>query len=101
DQGWLMGLFTAGARLGYRTATGLSLAALRPIDQLDGMQAKILLVYGEHELTLPGARDAAEQNPAITLWEVPGATHGSYVASVGADVYAGQVVSFYDAHLLR
>ncbi len=100
DQGALMALFTAGARCGYRAATGLGLEALRPLDHLGSTAPRILLVYGEHEQTLAGAQAAAEDYNAMTLWVVPGATHGRYVASVGVDVYAEQVLGFYDTALL-
>ncbi len=99
DQGLLMTLFVAGARLGYRMATGLPLEALRPLDHLGAAPPPILLVYGEHELTLHGARAAAESSPMITLWTVPGGRHGSYVASAGREVYAARVLDFFDAAL--
>ena len=99
DQGIFMTLFNAGARLGYRTSTGIALEALHPAVPLSEVGPQILLVYGEHEITLAGARELATKHPRVTLWEVPGATHGSYVQSVGIAVYAEQVVGFFDSAL--
>lgn len=101
SQGLVMTLFNAGARLGYRMNTGLQLEQLAVFESMEQITPRrILLVYGEHEITLAGARDAASLGAHVTLWEVPGATHGSYVASAGETLFAENVVGFFDDALL-
>ncbi len=93
-------LFSLGARLGYRSATGRSLSQLNLIEALQAIAPRrVLLVYGEQEVTLAGARQAAAAGAHIDLWVVPGATHGSYLDSVGPTVFASHVVRFFDETL--
>lgn len=93
-------LFSLGARLGYRSATGMSLSQLRPLDVIaDIAPRRVLLVYGEHEVTLAGAQYAATLGTHVDLWVVPGATHGSYLASAGQQTYSERVVGFFDSVL--
>jgi dienelactone hydrolase len=99
-QGWFMSLFNMGARLGYRVATGTSIDRLRLWDALQQIAPRpVLLVYGEHELTLAGARQAAALGGHITLWEVPDAAHGTYLETAGRDEFERHVVSFFTAAL--
>ena len=61
---------------------------------------RVLLVYGEYEVTLGGARRVAGAHDHVDLWVVPGATHGSYLASAGRDEFTQHVVGFFDEVLL-
>lgn len=100
SQDAFMTLFGWGARLGYRASTGLNLDDLYLLDILANLAPqRVLMVYGSHEGTLDGARQAAALSDHITLWEVPGATHGSYLASAGTESFRENVVGFYEAAL--
>ena len=46
-----------------------------------------------------GARRAATTYDHIRLWEVPGATHGSYLRSAGEETFRQNVVGFFDEAL--
>jgi dienelactone hydrolase len=95
-----LGLFGLGAQLGYRAATGLDLSLLRPEADLAAIAPRqVLLVYGQYEVTLAGARQAAETHDHVRLWEVPGATHGSYLRSAGEAEFRQHVVGFFDEAL--
>ncbi len=96
-----MTLFQWGARAAYRAATGLSLSDLRLIEALTQIAPrKVLLVYGEHDVTLSGARAAAADNPEhVRLWYVPGADHGTYLVSAGETVFTEHVIGFFDQAL--
>ena len=97
---FFMSLFGWGAQLGYRASTGLDMSLLRPEAGLAAIAPRpVLLVYGEYELTLAGARRAAETYDHIALWEVPGATHGTYLPAAGEATFSQQVVGFFDAAL--
>jgi dienelactone hydrolase len=97
EQDFFTALFSLGARISYRLSTGLNLADLRVLDHLpDIAPGRVLLVYGEHEVTLAGARDAAARHAHIDLWEVPDATHGSYLASAGEAEFTAHIVAFFD-----
>ena len=86
--------------MGYRAVTGLDIGVLKPLDVLDAIAPRpVLLVYGTNENTLHGARQAAAQHDHVRLWEVPDATHGSYLASAGETVFSEVVVGFFDAAL--
>ena len=93
-------LFGLGAQWGYRASTGLDLSLLRPEAGLASIAPRpVLLVYGQHELTLAGARRAAETYSHVRLWEVPGATHGTYLRAAGEATFSQHVVGFFDAAL--
>ncbi|NPV65616.1 MAG: prolyl oligopeptidase family serine peptidase [Anaerolineae bacterium] len=93
-------LFSLGARLGYRSATGMSLSQLKPLDVIAAIAPRrVLLIYGEHEVTLAGAQYAATLGAHIDLWIVSGATHGSYLTSAGQRAFTERVVGFFDAAL--
>jgi dienelactone hydrolase len=91
-------LFSAGARLAYRMATGLDIGVLKPIDGVVASAPRpILLVYGSREASLIAAR--AMQDAAlgrVALWIVPGAEHGNYIAVAGADAYGDVLVGFLE-----
>lgn len=101
QNGVIMVLFNVGARVGYWMNTGHQLEQLSLANSVARIAPRrVLLVYGEYEMTLAGARDTATTGDHVSLWEVSGATHGSYVASAGADVFAANVVGFFDNALL-
>jgi len=101
EQDTFTALFSLGARLAYRSATGLSISQLRPVDVLEEIAPRrVLLIYGSYEVTLAGAQQATALGAHIDLWIVPGATHGSYLASAGQTEYARHVVGFFDEALL-
>jgi len=94
-------LFGLGAQLGYRAATGLGLESLRPVAVLSDIAPRaVLLIYGEYENTLAGARQVAAENDHVRLWEVPGATHGSYLRSAEEDVFRAEVAGFFEEVLV-
>ncbi len=93
-------LFAFGSQTGYRVMTGLDAGALRLIDLIPALAPRrVLLVYGSFEVTLGGARQAADLAEHVQLWEVPGATHGSYLATAGEAEFTRQVVGFFDEAL--
>ncbi len=93
-------LFGLGALLGYRASTGLDMHGLKPLDLIPAIAPRqILLVYGSFEVTLAGARQAAALGDHVQLWEVPGATHGSYLWSAGETAFGEHVVGFFDTAL--
>lgn len=82
-------LFRVGALIGYRVMTGDDIGVLRPISVIDQIDAPILLIYGTGEPGLDGARQMQRAGgERVTLWEVPGAGHGNYIAVAGADYEA-------------
>lgn len=98
--GILGGLFRFGARAGYRLTTGDDLDVLNPIGAIPQIAPRpVLLVYGTNEPSLYGARLMQAAGGAnVTLWEVPGATHGSYVFTASDD-YERVVIGFMDGAL--
>jgi hypothetical protein len=100
-------LIVFGARTAYHIATGLDVTVLSPLDAITHIPPRpIFLVYGKVEPSLSGARQqlaaVRAMNPQtfIQLWEVPGAGHGGYLSSVGADEYKRHVLPFYNCALL-
>lgn len=98
--GVLGGFHRLGAHLGYRLNTGDDMSVLSPLRAIPQIAPRpILLVYGTNEPSLAGARlqqIAAGSN--ATLWEVPGAGHGNYLATAPED-YERIVIGFMDAAL--
>lgn len=95
--GLLGGLFRFGAHLGYRLTTGDSIDVLSPISAVPQIRPRpLLLVYGTGETSLAGARQMQAVGDHVRLWEVPGATHGSYVFTAPDD-YERIVIGFMDA----
>ncbi len=94
-------LFGLGAQFAYRIVTGFQMSQLKLLEVIpDIAPVRVLLVYGTHELTLAGARQAAEAGDHVSLWEVPGATHGAYVAAVGEAEFGRYVAGFFEEVLL-
>ncbi len=93
-------LFRLGARLSYRIATGDDLSVLSPVSVIGQIAPRpILLIYGTNEPSLPGARlELAAAGSNATLWEVAGATHGSYIITAPEE-YRQRVTAFITAAL--
>jgi uncharacterized protein len=90
-------LYEWGVHIGYRLTTGYDLSVLSPIAAIGQIAPRpILLIYGTAEPSLPGAHlQMAAAKGNAELWEVPGATHGTY--QYGApEEYERRVVGFYD-----
>jgi pimeloyl-ACP methyl ester carboxylesterase len=95
---WYGPLYAAGARAGYRLATGLDMEVLSPVSVIDQIAARsVLLIYGSREPSLPGAylqQQAAGSN--AELWVVDGAGHGNYW-DIGPEAFEQRVIPFLDA----
>lgn len=92
-------LFTGGAALAYRLATGNEVGVLKPLDAIARISPRpILLIYGSREVSLPGARRMLERANAAggraELWIVDGASHGDYHAVAGVE-YERRLVEFH------
>jgi uncharacterized protein len=96
--GTLAPLFTTGARLAYRLATGLDLSVLKPIDGVrDSAPRPILLVYGSREVSMSAAVAMQEIAPErVELWVIPNADHGDYVAVAGEQAYGERIGGFLE-----
>lgn len=97
-------LIRSGADVTYRLMTGLDVRVLSPINAIDDITPRpILLVYGSREVSLPGARlmfqRASEGGGSADLYIVEGAGHGNYLAKGGAE-YERRLVDFHRAALL-
>ncbi len=91
-------LFRLGALYGYRVTVGVDMSVLSPIDAIDDIDAPVLLIYGTNEPSLEGAREMQRSGGEnVTLWEVPGATHGGYIAAVGVQEYEERIKAFLSA----
>lgn len=95
--GLLGNLYRYGSHLAYRVTTGDDISVLSPISAIPQIAPRpILLVYGTNEPSLYGARlQQAAAGSNATLWEVPGARHGSYLADAPED-YERIVIGFMD-----
>lgn len=95
---WYGPLYAAGARAGYRAATGLDMAVLSPVSVIDQIAPRpILLIYGTNEPSLPGAylkQEIAGSN--AELWVVEGAGHGTYW-DMGPAAFEQRVIPFLDS----
>jgi pimeloyl-ACP methyl ester carboxylesterase len=89
-------------RATYRLSTGISLENLKPLEAVDNIYPRpILLIYGTEEPSLNGGyaqQQAAGDN--AELWVVEGAIHGGYMA-VAAEEYERRVIEFFDRALLQ
>lgn len=89
-------------RATYRLSTGISLENLKPLEAIDNIYPRpILLIYGTEEPSLNGgyAQEKAAGDNA-ELWVVEGAIHGGYMA-VAAEEYERRVIEFFDRALLQ
>lgn len=88
-------LFRLGALFGYRMQVGVDMSVLSPIEAIDDIDAPVLLIYGTREPSLAGAREMQRiGGENISLWEVPEATHGGYIAAAGAAEYQERIEEF-------
>ena len=97
-------LYQVGFMLGYRLITGDNLQTLKPIDWIDRLGSRpLLLIYGSTEVSLPGARQmldrAQESGVPAELWVVDGAGHGNYLY-IAPDEYRQRVIGFHLAALV-
>ncbi len=100
DRLWFAPFFRLGARLSYRLTTGEDMSVLSPVSVIGQIAPRpILLIYGTNEPSLPGARlQQAAAGANAQLWEVPGATHGSYIYTAPEE-YKQRVAAFMTAGL--
>jgi len=91
-------LYELGVHAGYRLTTGYDLSVLSPMSSISQISPRpILLIYGTAEPSLPGARlQLAAAGANAQLWEVPGATHGSYWYTAPEE-FERRVIAFYDS----
>jgi pimeloyl-ACP methyl ester carboxylesterase len=84
----------------YRLLTGIDIDKLSPSDTISQIAPRpVLLVYGSHERSLPGAyRQLAAAGGNARLWVVEGAGHGNYL-EVAGESYAAHIVAFFDRSL--
>jgi dipeptidyl aminopeptidase/acylaminoacyl peptidase len=99
--GVLTALFRFGAEAAYRIATGENVEVLSPLSVITNINPRpILLIYGDREVSLPGARamrDAANAAGGhADLWIVEGAGHGNYLQIAG-ERYERKLVDFHRA----
>ncbi|NDJ85464.1 MAG: prolyl oligopeptidase family serine peptidase [Chloroflexi bacterium] len=101
DMPLLVTPFRWSFRLTYRVIVGNSLDTLSPVDVIDQIGPRpVLLIYGSKESSLAGGRLQAEAaTPHAELWVVPGAGHGNYI-DVAPELYAERVVGFFDRALV-
>ncbi len=104
DNGFVESLYMAGVDGAYRLITGDDLSVLSPLNALDALVGRdLLLIYGTNEPSLAGARAMLARGQSIglnvELWEVPGAGHGDYL-SVAREEFIRRVVAFHSAALL-
>jgi len=87
-------LFRVGAHIGYRVTIGHDMSVLSPVSVIDEIESPVLLIYGTLEPGLEGAREMARVGGEnVELWEVEGATHGSYI-NTAPNEYAQQIREF-------
>ncbi len=99
--GALLTLYEWSVRASYRLLSGVSLDKLSPLDVIDQIAPRpILLIYGSREITLEGARQQlARAGDNATLWVVEGAGHGQYLERAPVE-YEQHVIAFFDGALL-
>ncbi len=95
---WFAPLYTLGARIGYRLATGLDVTVLKPVAVIDDITPRpLLLIYGTHEPALPGAYlQLAAAGDNADLLVIEGGTHGAYYVHAPA-AFTERVIGFLDA----
>jgi dienelactone hydrolase len=92
---WFAPFFRFGAFGAYRLITGDDISVLSPVSVISQIAPRpILLIYGTNEPSLNGGRlEQAAAGTNAQLWEVPSATHGSYLTTV-PDEYRQRVIQF-------
>ncbi|MBN1203245.1 MAG: prolyl oligopeptidase family serine peptidase [Anaerolineae bacterium] len=94
-------IYKQAMRYSYRLITGLDIDKLSPIDMIDQIAPRpILLIYGSTERSLDGAKQQlAAAGDNAELWIVEGAGHGNYL-DIAPEEYEQRVIAFFDAALL-
>lgn len=97
---WYGPLFRLGADAAYWLTIGQPMALLNPLAAVSQIAPRpLLLIYGSAEPSLAGGRQQlAAAGGAAQWWEVPGATHGSYIYTAPAD-FEARTIAFLDAAL--
>ncbi|MEL6273042.1 MAG: hypothetical protein AAFR22_24765 [Chloroflexota bacterium] len=93
-------LYITGLVWGFRVGAGVPISALKPVDIIDEINPRpILLVYGTLEPLIDGRilYEAAENG---TLWEVEGVGHGGYMQAY-PDEAREIIAGFHVAALLE
>jgi dienelactone hydrolase len=82
----------------YRLRSGIDPWAVSPIDDLDAIAPRpVLLIYGEYEAAA-GLEQAQASGENVQLWIVPGGAHGrNHLAA--PDAYPQRVLDFFNAAL--
>ena len=90
-----------GIRFGFWAGTGQSTQRLKPIEVIDQIVPRpILLIYGSDEPSLEGGKAMAQRAGAFgELWIVPNAGHGGYW-SYSVDEISKRLGGFHAQHLL-
>ncbi len=90
-------LYEWGVHVGYRLTTGYDLSVLSPVSTIGQIAPRpVLLIYGTNEPSFEGAHlQLAAAGANTELWEVQGATHGSYWYTAPEE-YEQRVTAFYD-----
>jgi uncharacterized protein len=91
-------LYEWGVQIGYRLTTGYDISVLSPVSAIGQIAPRpVLLIYGTNEPSFYGAHlQLAAAGENAQLWEVPGATHGSYLFTAPEE-FEQRVIAFYDS----
>lgn len=97
---WYAPLLRAGADAAYWLAAGQPMSQLSPLSAIGQIAPRpVLLIYGSDEPSLGGGRQQlAAAGTGAELWELPGATHGSYVYTA-PQAFEARTIAFLDAAL--
>jgi dienelactone hydrolase len=97
---WYGPLFRLGADAAYWLTVGQPMTLLSPLAAASEIAPRpLLLIYGSNEPSLAGGREQlAAAGDTAQWWEVPGATHGSYIYTA-PDEFAARTIAFLDAAL--
>ncbi len=93
--------FLPSTLLAGRVLLGQDVARSRPVDEIDDLQARpVLIIHGADDRFIPisDGRALAAADPAAQYWEVPGAGHAGAFESA-PDAYAERVATFFDTYL--
>jgi pimeloyl-ACP methyl ester carboxylesterase len=67
-----------------------------PEDAVAATNVPVLLIHGQidHNIPVQHARRIAARNPAVVLWEVPGADHGGAVGAM-PETFEARVLGWF------
>jgi pimeloyl-ACP methyl ester carboxylesterase len=83
--------------MGYaRWRYGLNLQQASPEDAVATTRVPVLLIHGQedHNIPVQQARRIVARNPAVVLWEVPGADHGGAVGAM-PEIFQTRVLNWF------